>query len=124
MCVAGIAIVAFILMFFVGPHIATVFIRPDDIKLRNMSYIAIKIFAFSYLVGWIDMCFSAFFTALDKVLHSLVISIFGTLIFPVIFLCILTKIYGINGVWLMTSVAACASGALTLFLVKKMKKYN
>lgn len=124
MCVAGIAIVAFILMFFVGPHIATVFIRPDDIKLRNMSYIAIKIFALSYLVGWIDMCFSAFFTALDKVLHSLVISIFGTLIFPVIFLCILTKIYGINGVWLMTSVAACASGALTLFLVKKMKKYN
>lgn len=116
-----ISVLAFLFMFFAGPYVATVFIRPGDVELKNVSDIAIKIFSLSYLVGWIDMCYSSYFTAIDKPVRSLMVSIFGTLIFPVMFLCLLTKLYGLTGVWLMTFVAGCASGVLTLILAKTMK---
>lgn len=115
------SIVAFLFMFFAGPTVAKVFIKPDDTDLLSVSITAIKIFAFSYIVGWIDMCFSSFFTALDRPLRSLIVSLFGTLIFPVFFLFVLTAMWGLNGVWLMACVSAVASGVLTLLLAKTMK---
>ena len=89
--------------------------------LLAMSVTAVPIFAFSYLVGWIDMCFSSYFTALDQPNRSIVVSVFGTVAFPVFFLFVLTGIFGLNGVWLMPTVAGLASGILTLGLVKTLK---
>ena len=77
-----------------------------------------KLFSFSYLVGWIDMCFSSLFTALGHPVQSLLVSFFGTLVFPIVFLFILTALWGLNGVWLMASTAAVASGILTVILAK------
>ena len=73
------------------------------------------------MVGWIDMCFSSLFTALDRPVHSLLVSFFGTLVFPVAFLFLLTGIWGLNGVWLMASAAAVASGILTLALARTIR---
>lgn len=116
-----VSVAAFMFMFLAGPSVAGIFINPDDRELMDVSYTAIKIFSFSYLAGWIDMCFSSFFTAIDKPVRSLLVSLSGTLVFPVLFLFVLTHIFGLNGVWLMTSVSALASGILTLFLAKTMK---
>ena len=84
----------------------------------QVSVTAIKLFSFSYLVGWIDMCFSSLFTALGHPVQSLLVSFFGTLVFPIAFLFILTALWGLNGVWLMASTAAVASGILTVILAK------
>ena len=115
------SVIAFLFMLFAGPYVATVFIKADDLDLRRVSVTAIKIFSFSYLVGWIDMCFSSFFTALERPIRSFVVSLFGTLVFPVAFLFILTAIRGLDGVWLMASAAGFASGVLTLILAKTLK---
>lgn len=48
-------------------------------------------------------------------------SVFGTVVFPVLFLFLLTAIFGLNGVWLMATDAGLASGILTLVLAKTMK---
>ena len=108
----------FCLMFLVGPDLAKIFIKPGDTALLAMSVTAVQIFAFSYLVGWIDTCFSSLFTALDMPGRSLMVSIFGTLVFPVAFLFILTAVWDLKGVWLMAPVSALASGILTLILAK------
>lgn len=113
---------AFLFMLFVGPAVANIFVKPGDYELLQVGKTAIKIFAFSYLVGWIDMCFSSFFTAIDRPVHSFLISFFGTLVFPVIFLFVLTSLYGLNGVWLMATVAGMASAILTMGLAKSLKK--
>lgn len=121
MATITIAIVAFLFMFLAGPMVARIFIKPGDTELMNISTTAIKIFSFSYLVGWIDMCFSSFFTALDRPVRSLIVSFFGTLVFPITFLLLLTAVWGLKGVWLMSSVAAICSGILTLILAKTLK---
>ena len=116
----AVSVVSFLFMLFVGPHAAKLFIKESDKELLRISIIAIKLFSFSYLVGWIDMCFSSLFTALERPVRSLLVSLFGTLIFPIAFLFLLTSICGLNGVWLMASAAALASAVLTLILAKTL----
>lgn len=118
------AVAAFLFMLLAGPYAAKIFIKPGDTKLMEVSVTAIRLFSFSYLVGWIDMCFSSLFTALDRPLHSLLVSFFGTLVFPIAFLFILTAKWGLNGVWLMASAAAVASGILTLALFRTIRTEN
>lgn len=115
------SVIAFGFMFFAGPSVAAIFIREGDTELMKVSVTAIKIFAFSYLVGWIDMCFSSFFTAVDRPVRSLVLSLFGTLVFPVTFLYVLTAFWQLNGVWLMSCTAAFASALLALALAIPLK---
>ncbi len=87
----------------------------------EVSVTAVRLFSFSYLVGWIDMCFSSYFTALDRPVHSLLVSFFGTLVFPIAFLFLLTARWGLNGIWLMATASATASGMLTLGLACTLK---
>lgn len=112
---------AFLFMRLAGPLVAPIFIRPGDTALMEVSRSAIRIFAYSYLVGWIDMCFSSYFTALDRPGRSLAVSLFGTLTAPVLCLAVLTRFCGLNGVWLTATVSAVLSGSLTLILAKKLK---
>ena len=67
------------------------------------------------------MCFSSYFTALDRPVRSLLVSFFGTLVFPVAFLFALTAIWGLNGVWLMATAASITSGVLTIILALTLK---
>jgi Na+-driven multidrug efflux pump len=110
------SVAAFLFMLFAGPHVAPVFIKPGDTELLAVSITAIKLFSFSYIIGWIDMCFSSYFTALDRPGRSLIVSVFGTMVFPIAFLFALSARWGLNGVWLMPTAAGLASGILTLLL--------
>lgn len=114
----ALSVSAFLLMYLAGPLLAEIFVKPGETDLMDMSVTAVKIFAFSYLTGWIDTCFSSLFTALDRPGMSLISAVCGTLIFPVVFLFILTAVWGLNGVWLMASVSGIASGVLTLIMIK------
>ena len=115
------SMVAFALMLLAGPSLAKVFVKPGDEELLAMSITAIRIFSFSYLVGWVDSSFSSFFTALDRPARSMVVAAFGTLVFPIAALFLLTPILGLNGIWLTAPVSAFASAVLALVLAKTMK---
>ncbi|MBE6909893.1 MAG: MATE family efflux transporter [Ruminococcaceae bacterium] len=74
------AVAAFLFMLLAGPSVASIFIKPGDTELAAVSKTAIRLFSFSYPAGWIDMCFSSYFTALDRPVRSLLVSFFGTLV--------------------------------------------
>ncbi len=108
-------------MMFLGQYVAPIFVKPEDTELLAVSITGIKIFSFSYLVGWVDMCFSSYFTALEKPVCSLLTSFLGTLVFPIVFLFILTPIWELNGVWFSTIAASTASAVFTIILALTMK---
>ena len=110
-----------IFMMFAGPYVAPIFIKKEDTALLAVSIIGMKYFSISYLTGWVDMCFSSYFTAIERPARSLLTSFFGTLVFPIGFLFILSPIWGLNGVWL-TPIASCtASAVLTIVLAATIK---
>ncbi len=113
---AVLSVGAMLFMLLAGRYVAPFFVRPEDTRLLASSIVGMELFSFSYLVGWVDMCYSAYFTAIEKPLHSLLISFFGTLVFPIFFLFVLTPHFALNGVWYAVIAACTASSLLTLAL--------
>ncbi len=108
-------------MRFAGRYVAPLFVKPEDTELLAVSIIGMELFSISYLTGWVDMCFSSYFTALERPGRSLLTSFFGTLVFPIAFLFLLTPIWQLKGVWYTTIAACTASAIMTLLLFWTMK---
>ena len=111
-------------MMFAGQYVAPLFVKPGDTELLSVSIIGMKLFSISYLTGWVDMCFSSYFTALERPARSMLTSFFGTLVFPIAALFILTPFLKLNGVWLSSLVSCTASAIFTVMLYLTMHKKN
>ena len=109
-------------MFFAGQYVAPLFVKPEDTELLKVSIIGMKLFSLSYLTGWVDMCFSSYFTALERPARSMLVSLFGTLIFPISALCIMAPLLKLNGVWLSVLISCTLSAIFTLVLYITMRK--
>ena len=122
--VGAIALSAASMLFmtFVGQYVAPLFVKPEDTELLAVSIVGMKLFSLSYLTGWVDMCFSSFFTAIERPVRSLLTSFFGTLVFPIGTLFVLTSVMKLNGVWFSAFVSCTLSAVLTLFFVLTLKK--
>ena len=108
-------------MFFAGQYVAPLFVKPEDTELLKVSIIGMKLFSLSYLTGWVDMCFSSYFTALERPARSMLVSLFGTLIFPISALCIMAPLLNLNGVWLSVLISCTLSAIFTLVLYITMR---
>jgi len=111
-------------MMFLGGYVAPLFVKHEDTELLSVSIIGMKLFSLSYLTGWVDMCFSSYFTAIERPARSMLVSLFGTLIFPISALFIMTPFLELNGVWL-SALASCTVSAmftLVLFFTLKLEK--
>ena len=105
-------------------HILNNDFKPEDTELLAVSIIGMKLFSLSYLTGWVDMCFSSYFTALERPARSMLTSFFGTLVFPIGALFVLTPFLELSGVWL-SALAACTLSAIftvILYLTLKIDK--
>lgn len=117
-----LSVFSMLFLLFAGQYVAPLFVKSGDTELLEMSVIAMKLFSFSYLIGWVDMCYSSYFTALEKPFRSLFASFFGTLVFPIASLFILSNLWALDGVWLMPTVSGTASAIFTLILAVTMKE--
>ena len=116
-----LSVASLLFMMFVGEYVAPLFVKPEDTELLSVSIVGMKLFSLSYVTGWVDMCFSSYFTALERPARSLITSFFGTLVFPIGFLFILSPIWQLNGVWLSAFFSCTASAVVTVILALTMK---
>ena len=110
-----------LVMMFAGQYVAPLFVKPEDTELLAVSIIGMKLFSLSYVTGWVDMCFSSYFTALERPAHSMLASFFGTLVFPIGTLFVLTPFLGLNGVWLSALASCTLSAIFTVVLYTTIK---
>ena len=118
----ALSLASLLFMMFAGQYVAPLFVKPEDAELLTVSIVGMKLFSLSYLTGWVDMCFSSYFTALERPVRSLLTTFFGTLVLPISALFILTPFLELNGVWLSALVSCTASAVLTVVLYLTMKK--
>ena len=119
-----LSVLSLLFMFFAGQYVAPLFVKPEDTELLAVSIIGMKLFSLSYLTGWVDMCFSSYFTALERPALSMLVSLFGTLVFPIVSLFVLSPIFELNGVWLSAFLSCSVSAVVTIILAQTMKKTN
>ena len=119
---AVISLTAFIFMRYFGSNIISLFIKEDNPSLLEMSLTAMQLYSFTYLISWIDVGLTAFFTALNKPGISLSISIGRSLIFPLTIIWILVYFFGLNGVWLTAAAGNTMTAATAIFFLLRFLK--
>ncbi len=96
-----------------------------DKELLELTCRGFFIYSFSFLFSGIAIFGSSFFTALNDGLTSAVISFFRTLVFQVVAVLILPKLFDIDGIWYSIVVAEIMAVIFTIFfLILKRKKYQ
>lgn len=100
--VAGVAM--FVLANVLAMPFSKIFVGYDE-GLLQMTNHAFKIFAYSFLLAGINIFVSSFFTALNNGAISAGVSFMRTLVFQLLSVLLLPIIFGLDGVWLATTVA-------------------
>lgn len=96
-----------------------------DKGLMDMTLKAFRIFSLSFLFSGYAIFGSGFFTALNDGLTSAIISFLRTLVFQVMAVLLLPKLFGIDGIW-FSVVAAELIAVLVIvcFIIGKRNRYH
>lgn len=120
-----VSTMAFLFVYLFNNLIVDIFNKDNNQDFIHIAQNALIFFSFSFLFSWFGKLCASFFTALDKPLLSLGISISQSLIFPFLSLFILTQFLGVNGVWLTTLVGdICMIFIASFLLYKTFKNLN
>lgn len=119
---AILSLFAMLFLLFGGKLLLPLFVKDGDVALYDMSLRAMRFYALSYLVSWVQMTLAGYLTALEKPWHSLAISLLGTFVFPLVFLAILVPIWQLDGVWVLNFVSSVFSAVVAVVIAKKALK--
>lgn len=96
-----------------------------DAELFAITKRAFMLYSISFVVMWINIFGSSFFTALNNGLISAVISFLRTLVFQIAAIYLLPLWFGIDGIWLAVLWAELGCCIITvIFFIIQKKKYN
>ncbi len=119
---AVLSITVMILMQQGGHHIVPLFVDGSDPELIAMSIRAMQLFSLSYLVAWLPLISSSFFTALDRPVYSLTVAFSQTLVFPLLGLLLLPHFLGLDGVWLVSLSTEFLTSIMAIILFRAAVK--
>ena len=119
---AVLSVAVCVILRYCGDFVIPFFVKPGETELLTLSVHAMSLYALSYLVNWVDGCLSGFLTALGQAGRSFVVSVMGTLVFPLSALAILVPSMGLDGVCLMPLFSGAANAVLAIILVITMRK--
>lgn len=125
--IVTLSIIAIFLTLFaelLSYPIGFVFFRKNK-ELLSLTKMAIRLYAIGYIISWVNIFGSAFFTGLNNGFASAVISFGRMLVFQLSAIFIMPLIFGEKGLWLAMVVSECLSLFVTSFFVlTKRKKYG
>ena len=117
------AIITLASVFLAGP-IASIYVGYDK-DLYDLTVMAFRLFATSYLIVGYNIYASAFFTALNNGLVSAAISFLRTLLFQIVCIFALPLLFGKQAIWLSITVAEVFTLVMSaVFIFTQNKKYH
>ena len=122
--VAGMSLLTFAIAFPLARPIALLFAE-NSAPVTEMAVRGTYIFAPAFLLMGFNLFASGFFTALNDGKASAILSLFRTLIFLILPLLILPRLWCVDGVWISMPVAEVLSILLSVFCFRRMRnKYH
>jgi len=122
--IAVLATITFVLAFPMARPIARLFAK-NSANVLEMAIRGTFIFAGAFLLMGFNQFASGFFTALNDGKTSAIISLFRTLVFLLLPLLTLPRLWGVDGVWMSMPTAEVLSILLCVYYFRRMKsKYH
>lgn len=102
--------------------LASLFLQEDTDDVLAVTKMALRLYAPAYLFMWLNMVISSFLTAMDKAKESLLIMLFRSVIFPMIGLLVLPRIWGVNGIFVTPAIASALTCIIACVTWRKTSK--
>jgi putative MATE family efflux protein len=118
---ATLSLIAMLFLLFGGQFLLPFFIKDGDTALYDMSLRAMRLFALSYLVSWIERTLSGYMTAVERPWHSLAISLLGTFLFPLLCMVVLVPLWQLDGIWVLQFVAGVFGALAAIVIVRRVR---
>nr|HPR40684.1 MATE family efflux transporter [Oscillospiraceae bacterium] len=119
LCITGFVIMA--AAELLADMVAGLFVSANP-ALCEMTAYGFRAYSPIYLIFWVNVFGSSFFTALSNGKLSALISFLRTLVFRVGMILLLPEIFGLNGVWVAIVVSEFLTAFITIFLLIRQKK--
>lgn len=117
-----LGLISIILLHLSPEMILNIFIHESDAKTFEIAMDFVSFFWPAFLFNGINITFSGYFTAMHKPVQSIIASLSRSLIFPVILIIILPKIFNNPGIYSAIPAAEFISFIITLWLFVKFNK--
>ena len=115
---AGLLLALLVLAFMqLGGEALIGLFAKEDAELLSISVRGMRLFSLSYLFTWCAILSGSYFTALNRPVFSLMTAAGQTLLFPVLFLSVLPRFLGLDGIWLSPVLAGAASFLVCLLFL-------
>lgn len=118
--VVGSALVVFIVMSFLASKYCALF--TDNQVVSKMVIFGLRLQMSSFAFAGLNTIASFYFTAIGKAKESAIISASRGLVVLLICIFVLSALFGINGVWLVSLVTEIITLIFSLFYIQKDKK--
>lgn len=120
-----VGLISTAVMYFLAPHLASLFAGGESSRFLKLSADAIRIFCPAYLFRWFSVTTQSLLSAIEKPVRATILAVGVALVFPVITLGALWS-FGLDGIWVNyigTSIlAALLSFGLLLGVLREIKK--
>lgn len=119
---ASVSGFAFIVMLTAGPYLIPFYAQDGDDEFIRMGIDCMRLFALSYLGGWVEICLSCFIVALESPLRSFIVTTLRTIVFPVVSLLVLVPALRLEGIWLSPGLTGILSAAASILIARQVWK--
>lgn len=119
---ATVSFFALVVMLTMGQFLIPFYAQDGDSQFIEMGIRCMRLFALSYLGGWVEICLSGFIVSLESPLHSFLVTTLRTIVFPVISLLILVPLLNLNGVWLSPGLTGVFSALASIVIARQVWK--
>ncbi|MEG0306429.1 MAG: MATE family efflux transporter [Clostridium sp.] len=112
-----IGAIIFIVLLFWGQSLVSLFIR-DNEAIIQLATVGAKIFAFGYLISGFNILSSGYFTSIGLAKESVIIALSRGLVFILIGILILPRVFKINGILMVVPFAEFLTAGVCYYLLK------
>ncbi|WP_298694881.1 MATE family efflux transporter [uncultured Sulfuricurvum sp.] len=114
-----VGVVMILLLIFIPNTLANIFLEDTNYKTKQIVLSFATFIWIAFLFDGMNLVISAYFTAIHKPLHSMIIAVSRSFIFPVFFIFTLPFFFDLNGIFMAIPMAEFITFIIAATLFKK-----
>lgn len=121
---AGLGISIFAMLLFAPQVVVNFFLGAQEWETKHLALEFIDLLKWAFLFSSVSIILSAYFTAIERPLESAVVALSRSLIFPILFLTLMPKVFAMDGVFLSIPLAELATVLIALTLLRRNEPHD
>lgn len=117
----GLGVSIFAALIVMPETFVNFFLGKDSLETKLLALEFIDLLKWGFLFSSISIILSAYFTAIQRPLESAVVALSRSLIFPVVFLMLMPKVFDTDGIFMSIPMAELVTIIISLTLLSKNK---